>query len=119
MPPLRYIPDVSRPSEEEIRRAEIPVERTNGPVLLIAGDDDALGPSELLARLAYDRLRRHDHPYDDRLAVYPGDGHLIQAPYAPTAPGRAHFGGNARASAEAGEDSWEKVTRLLDETLKR
>ncbi|QIN79246.1 prolyl oligopeptidase family serine peptidase [Rubrobacter marinus] len=118
VPHLPYASDGSRPREGAIRRAEIPVERTNGPVLLIAGEDDALWPSELFSRLAYDRLLRHGHPHGDELAVYPGAGHLIRAPYAPAAPGRAQFGGDARANAEACEDSWRKVTTLLEENLK-
>ena len=119
VPYLRSNPNGSRPSEEEIRRAEIPVERTNGPVLLVAGDDDdALWPSDLLSRVAYDRLKRHDRPHEDELVVYRGAGHLIGAPYAPTAPGRARFGGNAKANAEACEDSWGKVLSLLGGRLK-
>ena len=118
VPHLRYVADGSQPSEEEIGRAEIPVERTNGPVLLVAGGDDTFWLSEFLSRVAYDRLRRHDRPYEDELAVYPGAGHLIQAPYFPTAPGRVRFGGEARANAEACEDSWGKVLSLLGGRLK-
>lgn len=108
----------SEMSRKGMAEAEIAVEKTNGPVLLIAAGDDALWPSEELSRLAYERLGRHEHPHDYRLAVYPEAGHLLGAPYAPTGDGVARFGGTARANAEANEDSWDKATRLLDRTLK-
>src|SRR5499427_6444922 len=42
--------------EEAAARVEIPVERINGPVLLISGKDDAMWPSERLAEIARRRL---------------------------------------------------------------
>lgn len=118
VPRVPYTEDPSTITRQQEQEAEIPVERTDGPVLLIAAGDDALWPSDRLSKIAMDRLERHDHPYDDELAVYPEAGHLIQAPYVPTAPGVARFGGEARANAKADEDSWRKVLGLLEERLK-
>jgi hypothetical protein len=97
MPHLPYVTDDSEVSEEELKRAEIPVERINGPVLLIAASDDAVWSSERLSKVAMERLERHGHPYDDELVVYPEAGHLIQAPYVPAAWGVGRFGGNAKS----------------------
>lgn len=118
VPRVPYTEDPSTITRQQEREAEIPVERTNGPLLLIAAGDDALWPSDRLSKIAMDRLARHDHPYDDELAVYPEAGHLIQAPFVPTAPGVARFGGEARANAEANEDSWGKALALLSDRLK-
>ena len=103
----------------EVEQAEIPVEKIEGPVLLIAAGDDKLWPSERLSKVAMDRLERNAHSYDDGLVVYPDAGHAIQAPYMPTKTDVARFGGEAVANAEANEDSWRKVTELLDRSLKR
>ena len=119
MPHLPFTEDPSSITEKEIERAEIPVEKIDGPVLLVAAGDDALAPTARLSKIAYDRLKRHDHPYDDELVVYPDGGHLIQAPYVPTAPSVVSFGGDPRANAEANEDSWRKVLEFLREGLKR
>ena len=52
-------------------RATIPVERINGPVLLISGEDDQMWPSRTLAEIAMERLRAHRHPYPDEHIAYP------------------------------------------------
>lgn len=103
----------------EVERAEIAVEETNGPVLLIAAGDDGLWPSEALSRVAYGRLQSHDRPYDDELVVYPDAGHLIGAPYVPTGGYSSVLGGTASANARANEDSWRRATALLDGALER
>ncbi len=73
---------------------------------------------ERISRVAYDRLKRHDRPYDDELALYPDAGHDIGAPYVPTRDSLSRYGGTAEANAEANEDSWRKVLALLNRRLK-
>ena len=109
--------DPSTITKEQEERAEIPVERIHGPVLLIAAGDDTLWPSERLSRIAMERLRRHDRTYDDELVVYPKAGHAITAPYVPVADG-TRFGGDEASNAEANEDSWGRVLRMLAGRLK-
>ena len=106
-------------TEEQLKKAEIPVEKINGPVLLISGGDDALWHSVKLSKMAMDRLKRHGHAHGDELAVYPKAGHLIQAPYLPTGGAPSRYGGSVRANAEANEDSWLKVTKFLRGALGR
>lgn len=118
--PLSRLPfdvDASSITDEELERARIPVEKTNGPVLLFAAGDDEVWPSERLSGLAMDSLRRAGRPYDDELAVYPNAGHLIKAPYVPTELDGPHFGGTPVADSEANENSWGKATALLDRAL--
>lgn len=113
---------------EAVARALIPVERINGPVLLISGTDDQMWPSTALAELAVERLTEHGHPHVVEHLVYEGAGHLIFPPFAPTT--RRHsfhavlkadftYGGSAEADARACIDSWPKVLSFLKATLAR
>jgi dienelactone hydrolase len=109
--------------QQAVERAFIPLERINGPVLLISGDDDALWPSTPFSELAVQRLQNPRHPYPVRHLAYPNAGHSIQFPYMPTTVlARAHpvsgiliaNGGTAAGNARAFEDSWRGVLEFLD-----
>ena len=120
--PLPWIPnpfDILQADPEQFERAEIPVERTNGPVLLISGDADQVWPSTQLSQVAMDRLGRYERPYHDEFRHYPDAGHGIQPPYLPTTPGTYYYGGDLEGNAAANEDSWRRVLSMLDERLRR
>lgn len=113
---------------EEATAAAIPVERINGPVLLISGDADAMWPSSLFSQRVMERLSERQHPYPDQHLSYPDAGHLIGAPYVPTTVsairhavtgGYFALGGTARGTAFARSDSWPKVLAFLDQHLNR
>ena len=116
--PLPRLPaaDPSEVSPEQLEKAEIPVERIDGPVLLIAAGEDRTWPSAHLSKITMDRLESSNRSYNDDLVIYKGAGHLIQAPYVPAVP---TLGGTAGANAEANEDAWRKTIQLLEERLKR
>ncbi len=111
----------------DLARATIPVERINGPVLLISGEDDALWPSTELAQRVMDRLAQYHHPYPDQHLHYAGAGHSIGQPYRPTTALASGFnptigatendGGNAKGYAAAIADSWPKVLAFLHDSL--
>jgi dienelactone hydrolase len=112
--------------EEAAARAEIPVERINGPVLLISGKDDAMWPSERLAEIARRRLDEHHFPHPYRHLAYEGAGHMISTPYMPTTVLASRhpltgelfaYGGTPKAYAAARADSWREILKLLDETF--
>jgi len=126
--PLALTPRFLRTLEDRaaVAAAEIPVERINGPVLLISGQDDQMWPSAVLAKIAMDRLARHHHPYPYRHLSYPGAGHLIGPPGLPaTVTASAHpldgrvmaYGGNARDNAAAAADSWPKILAFFRDAL--
>jgi dienelactone hydrolase len=104
---------------EQFDKAEIPVERTNGPVLLISGDADQVWPSTQLSQVAMDRLGRYERPYRDEFRHYPDAGHGIQPPYLPATPGTYYYGGDLGGNAAANEDSWRCLLRMLDGRLRR
>jgi dienelactone hydrolase len=120
--PLPSIPnpfDILQAKPEQIENAQIPVERTNGPILLISGDADQIWPSTQLSQVAMDRLQRSGRPYHDEFRHYPDAGHGIQPPYQPATPGTYYYGGDLKGNAAANEDSWQRVLRMLDERLRR
>jgi dienelactone hydrolase len=112
--------------EEAAARAEIPVERINGPVLLISGKDDAMWPSTRLAEIARRRLEAHHFPHPYRHLAYAGAGHMIGTPYLPTTVLASRhpltgemfaYGGTPKAYAAAREDSWQEILKMLRETF--
>jgi dienelactone hydrolase len=106
--------------------AEIPVERINGPVLLISGSDDQVWPASLLAEIAVRRLREHSHPFTVEHLRYEGAGHGIMPPRAYPSFGSTHFmhpvtgndfelGGTPELNAKASADSWARILTFFDE----
>ncbi|HEV7236298.1 MAG TPA: acyl-CoA thioester hydrolase/BAAT C-terminal domain-containing protein [Ktedonobacteraceae bacterium] len=111
---------------EAVERAAIPVEKTNGPVLLISAQDDALWPSTHFCELVMERLDKYTFPYAYQHLNYKGAGHLINYPYLPTTATASLqsnsgvtllYGGNAQDTAFAAEDSWGKVLAFLQQHL--
>lgn len=115
---MPYAEDPSQLEPGDLKRAEIPVERISGPVLLISGADDQLWPSARLSGVAAERLEEHDHPYSYEHLSYEDAGHLIGAPYVPTTGANHRYGGTPKGNARANEDSWQRVLELLHERLK-
>lgn len=98
------------------RDATIPVERIEGPVLLLSGGADPVWPARRLSAVAAERLERHDLPYAFDHRTYDGCGHLIGVPYVPFT-GVAAGDVTARATADAAADSWPAVLASLDRGL--
>ena len=98
--------------------ASIPVEQIRGPLLLVAGDDDQLWPSLLMARQIMERRRARGGHAADRLLAYEGAGHLIGKSFLPAgstriAGGRIETGGTPAGNARAQADSWPRVVAFL------
>ncbi|HEV2439562.1 MAG TPA: acyl-CoA thioester hydrolase/BAAT C-terminal domain-containing protein [bacterium] len=126
--PLALTPVFLRALQDRaaVEAAEIPVERINGPVLMISGQDDQMWPSPVLAEIAMTRLARHHHRFPYTHLSYPGAGHIIGQPGLPaTITASQHplaerslaYGGNAKDNAAAAADSWPKVLAFFREAL--
>lgn len=109
---------------ETLDRAAIRVERTQGPILLVSGEDDQLWPSSMLSDMAVTRLAQHQYAYPYRHLKYPGAGHLIAIPCQPTTTNsggvtafKMAFGGNAKSQAAAARDAWTQILRFLAQYL--
>ncbi|VCW50078.1 unnamed protein product, partial [Gulo gulo] len=94
----------------------IPIEKAQGPILFIVGQDDHNWRSELYAQIASERLQARGKEKPQILS-YPGTGHNIEPPYFPLCPASVHkllnkpiiWGGEPRAHARAQEDSWKQI----------
>jgi dienelactone hydrolase len=104
------------------------VERTKGPVLLLASADDQLWPSCKLAGIAMDRLTAHGHTttFADDLVCYPSAGHRLGTPNLPTtdlstmesSDGlRIALGGTPAGIARAARDAYERKRAFLAAAL--
>ena len=108
-------------NKEAVEKAVIPVEKINGPVLLISGKDDQLWPSSVMADMIIARLKERKHKYSYEHLSYESAGHAIGRIYRPTTSsmgtGTLAMGGTAEANARAQADSWPKVLRFLNDSL--
>jgi len=104
--------------------ATIPVEKIQGPILLISGKDDQLWQPSDFTEIAMNRLAQHNHPYPYEHLAYENAGHWIGVPYWPTT-GRdlvTHpvtgdqysLGGTAEGDAFASADSWAHLLEFLE-----
>jgi dienelactone hydrolase len=106
---------------EAVGKATIPVERINGPVLLLSGKDDQLWPSALMSDKVIERLKQHGHPFRDEHVAYDGVGHFIPTSYLPTAGSRRGLkfaiGGSPQPTARASPDAWHRILAFLQAAL--
>jgi dienelactone hydrolase len=112
---------------EAAQKAAIPVEKINGPVLLISSKDDRLWPSAEMAEKVEKRLRESKHPHKVRHLPYEDAGHFIGVPNSPMGETRVQHpiskrswavGGTPQGNAFASWDSWAQMLVFLDETFK-
>lgn len=107
-------------------KTSIPVERIQGPVLMISGVDDGVWPSTALTEFAIQRFRQKDFPHRFEHLSYPGAGHSIAWPNAPTTMLKSKHavsgedvdrGGTPEGTARARQDSWPRVLAFLQNAL--
>lgn len=106
--------------------AVIPVERINGPVLLVSGADDGLWPSSVMAKQVMMRLDVNHFRFAHRQFDYPNAGHAIAFPMAlrpnPTAGANAgnpmmQMGGTEEGNAAGRADAWKQTLAFFAEAL--
>ena len=99
--------------------AAIPVERTNGPILLVSGEDDQMWPSSRMGELVMRRLADSHHRHASRHCRYADAGHLIRPPGVSTATlaGKFAFGGEGAAQAAANRAAWTETLAFLASSL--
>jgi dienelactone hydrolase len=127
--PLAYVPveDLRSLHTMTKMKAAIEVERTHGPILLIAGDDDGVWDSSGMTGDIVSRLKgAHFAPAVERFA-YPHAGHRAGRPeIVPMWHGRMRhpvsgremfLGGSAEGDAASSIDAIEKVLQFLHTNL--
>ncbi|WP_454690423.1 acyl-CoA thioester hydrolase/BAAT C-terminal domain-containing protein [Achromobacter aloeverae] len=109
---------------DAVAAARIPVERIEGPVLLISGTDDGFWPSTLYSDRIVDALRAGGHRWPYRHFRGEGAGHAIGLPNTPTTLiAKPHpvagvlltGGGTPLANARANAASWQAARDFLAE----
>jgi len=106
-----------------VERAVIPVERINGPILLVSGTDDAIWPSSTMCEWVVERLKQRHFAFSFQHFSYEGAGHLLAGPSrlasaSPSGAGDIAIGGTETANAAARDDAWTKVCGFFDAYLK-
>lgn len=72
-----YVAGLQQADSSTVAAATIPVERINGPVLILSGRNDNLWPSTELGDRVIERLDRHRFPHEHTHIAYEDAGHLI------------------------------------------
>jgi pimeloyl-ACP methyl ester carboxylesterase len=112
-----YYADLARP---EIRETcAIPVERANGPILLLSGVDDQMWPCAWGSDLVVNRLRAHGYKHPYRHVALRETGHLTPLPNTVTtfAPALFHSlanvflacGGTPEGAARQSRITWDEI----------
>jgi dienelactone hydrolase len=98
---------------EAVMHATIPVDKAKAPLLLIAGLDDRVSPSELMAKQIEDR-RARAHVADHDVALYLRHaGHMLPTWYGPPVLDFGHVGGDREGAAKAFEQAWPAILHFL------
>jgi dienelactone hydrolase len=130
--PLPYISQIMwrNALQDPTRRteAQIPVERTQGPILLISGGDDKTWTSTMMADAIVARLKQFHFAFRVETLNYDHAGHYVGRPeyvpgwvgqyYEPTMGASANHGGSPAGDAQSTVDSIPKVLAFLSQSLR-
>ena len=120
--PYRGTPDflLALQQPDIVERARIQVERIQGAVLLLSGEDDQIWPSALMARMVIRRLAAANHRYHYEHMSFPGAGHLIDPGSDAGLTEAKHptgvlvaFGGTESGNRAAQAQGWTKTRQFL------
>jgi dienelactone hydrolase len=124
-----FLADLAAASSTALEAATIPVEKAHASILMLAGDDDQLWASCVLAKIAQDRLvaAGHTTTHADDYVCYPNAGHGFGFPDLPTADSSMFFapdinawfelGGTPAGLAHAAREADTRTRRFLAQTL--
>jgi dienelactone hydrolase len=124
---LAYVIPGGRRLPEVMARAAIEVEKTQGPILMISGQDDHVWPSAEMADDVVSRLKHSHFAYSFENLKYPHAGHYTGRPDIipawhgrvrnPTSGKEVDTGGSAKGDAESSLDSMPRVLEFLKRAL--
>lgn len=107
--------------------ASIAVENTQGPMLLISGDDDGVWPSSDMANAVVSRLKNAHFTYPVEHLKYPHAGHMAGRPEIvpawhswvkqPVSGREMNWGGTPKGDAQSSFDAIPKVLAFLQKSL--
>lgn len=94
-------------------KASIPVEKINGPILLLSSASDAIWPSLLHCEKIEERLSKKVFPFEVKHFTYEKSGHMLTMPYQSIST-LAKCNGNLEEWRRACEDSWKQTIEFLN-----
>jgi dienelactone hydrolase len=103
---------------EAVERALIRVERINGPILLLAGSDDALWPSAIMCERINERLRANNFPFAHHYICYKDAGHDFLGERSILRHAAPSVGGTPEGNTEAHVKAWQHIRQFLDAELR-
>ncbi|HXE09158.1 MAG TPA: acyl-CoA thioesterase/bile acid-CoA:amino acid N-acyltransferase family protein [Acidobacteriaceae bacterium] len=125
--PLAYAVPASHSSSPNDPAAEIAVEHTHGPILVIAGQDDDVWPSDPMTSAVTRRLQMAHFRYTVQRLDYPHAGHRAGNPMIvptwsngvqhPISGQEESFGGSPEGNALSSIDAIPKVLDFLSQNL--
>jgi alpha-beta hydrolase superfamily lysophospholipase len=96
---------------DNLSAARIPVEKAQADIILVAGGDDALRPSDGFAKSIEERLASAGK--NAPLIQHPDAGHRLLFPSETTLRSIQHAqGGSDEADAELGRSAWDAISAL-------
>ena len=99
--------------------AAIPVEKINGPVLLLSGKGDSMWPSSAMGDRVIARLDARGFKFRHEHIAYPDAGHGAMSP--PNGSGnnspQANMGGTEAGNGFARADSWARITAFFKASI--
>jgi dienelactone hydrolase len=101
---------------ERLARAEIPVERINGPVFLVSSRADRMWPAADMAAAVVARLKARRFPHRVESWTFDDAAHALPDSWMPIAHGGT-LGGTAAGNAHAFADYWPKLRAFLRTAL--
>ena len=97
---------------DNLSAATIPVEKAQADIILVAGCDDALWPSDMFAKSIAERLASAGK--NATLIHHPNAGHRLLFPSETTPRSNQHaHGGSDEADAELGRSAWDAISARL------
>lgn len=112
------------PQDKVNQQSVLPIEKAQGQILFIIGENDQSINSREYAKQALEQLKSHGRS-NGRMLVYPGAGHLIEPPYAPLCYASRNnagslillWGGDPAAHAAAQEHAWGEIQKFFRQHL--
>lgn len=120
---MRQMMDLGLAEALKYPEAEIPVEKINGPILMLNGSADAIWDGAANSERVLARLKSKRFRHEARQIEYPGAGHLVfsgdeigqRFEFDPAI--NTMMGGSDAANAAARKDAWEKTLAFFDKAL--
>ena len=102
---------LSLEQKEAVTKATIEVEKINGPILLLAGKEDTMWPSDQMCEMIIKRLNDKEFPHWYKLYSYENAGHTLNDGYM--------MGGTKEGNYSARIDSEKRTLDFLDQLSKQ